>query len=61
MLVFEPCNFVSNLAYYQLTNELCTSRSRGEHYNLPPSTLDTIGASFTWLTVRIECETTIRL
>ena len=35
MEIYEPCNTISNLAFYSVAHEVCVSRRNGEKYNLP--------------------------
>lgn len=43
MVVYEPCNSASNIAYYHLLNEVCNRRAVGSKFHFPPKYITAMG------------------
>lgn len=50
MEIHEPCNFASNLVYYELMNELCLIRKRKEKLSIPAKYVQSLGSAIPFLT-----------
>lgn len=50
MEVYEPCNTVSALSFYELVNEICVSQDMGADFSLPKKKIATIGGAFAMAT-----------
>ena len=51
MQVYEPCNFVSNLAYHKLLIDVCNRKSSGKVFKLPRKFIQVLGQAIPTLTV----------
>ncbi len=49
VVIYEPCNYASNVVYYHVSTEVCYRRSAGSSFSMPAATANAIGAMFSYL------------
>ena len=49
MVIYEPCNYASNIAFYHDTTEICNRYSNGDPFSYPPEYVFALGKAFSQL------------
>ena len=49
MMIYEPCNYASNVAYYHATTEICAKLLAGTPYSYPSPYVTALGKGFSAL------------